>query len=71
MREKGIEFQVSEELKATMAKLGYDPKFGARNMRRVLQDKVEDSLAVALLSNAIKRGDRISMDENTFAVKRI
>src|SRR3989344_5584084 len=71
MREKGIEFQVSEELKATMAKLGYDPKFGARNMRRVLQDKVEDSLAVALLSNAIKRGDRISMDANTFEVRKI
>ena len=70
MQEKGVEFQISEELKATIAKLGYDPKFGARNMRRVLQDKVEDALAVALLSNAIKRGDRITVDENTFEVKK-
>lgn len=71
MREKGIELQISEELKATIAKLGYDPKFGARNMRRVLQDKVENALAIALLSNTIKRGDRITMDANTFEVKKI
>ncbi len=68
LEEKGIEFQVSEELKAVIAKLGYDQKFGARNMRRVLQDKVENALAVALLSNAIKRGDRITMDHQTFQV---
>jgi ATP-dependent Clp protease ATP-binding subunit ClpA len=71
LQEKGIELQVSEELKEKIAELGYDPKFGARNMRRVLQDKVENALAVALLSNAIKRGDRITVDSNTFEVRKV
>ncbi len=68
MQEKGIELEITEELKATIAQLGYDPTFGARNMRRVLQDKVENALAVALLSDAIKRGDRITLNPQTFEV---
>ncbi|MEK7542276.1 MAG: ATP-dependent Clp protease ATP-binding subunit [Patescibacteria group bacterium] len=71
MTEKGIELEITEDLKAKIAELGYDPKFGARNMRRVLSDKVENALAVALLSNAIKRGDRITVDANTFEVKKM
>lgn len=69
--EKGIELEISEALKAKIAELGYDPTFGARNMRRVIQDKVENALAVALLSNTIKRGDRITIDPQMFEVKRI
>ena len=68
MKEKGIELEITEKLKAKIAELGYDPTFGARNMRRVLQDKVENALAVALLSDAIKRGDRIALDPETFEV---
>jgi len=71
MQEKGIEFEASDELKAKIADLGYDPTFGARNMRRVLQDKVENALAIALLSNIIKRGDRITVDSQTFQVKKL
>jgi len=63
--EKGIEFEISEELKSKMAKLGYDPVFGARQMRRVIAEKVENVLATALLSNQIKRGDRVSVDPET------
>ena len=71
MTEKGIELEITEELKAKIAELGYDPTFGARNMRRVLQDKVENALAITLLSNTVKRGDRITIDSNTFEVKRV
>ncbi len=71
MTEKGIELKITEELKAKIAELGYNPTFGARNMRRVLQDKVENSLAVALLSNTIKRGDRIAVDPATFSVIKL
>ena len=70
MTEKGIELEITEELKERIAKLGYDPTFGARNMRRVLQDKVENALAITLLSNTIKRGDRITIDPQTFEVRK-
>ena len=71
LKEKGITLLITDSLKEKVAELGYDPTFGARNMRRVIQDKVENSLAVALLSNKIKRGQRITVDANTFEVKKL
>ena len=41
--------EVSEEAKKQIAILGYDPRFGARPIRRVLQEKVEDGIADLLL----------------------
>ena len=49
LKEKGIEFKITEPLKAKVAKLGYNPQFGARDMRRVIQDKIENALATAFL----------------------
>lgn len=68
--EKGIEFHITEPLKAKVAELGYNPQFGARDMRRVIQDKVENALATALLKGMIKRGDAIEIDSETFEVKQ-
>jgi ATP-dependent Clp protease ATP-binding subunit ClpC len=59
LMDKGIEFMITDELKAKIVELGYNPMFGAREMRRVVQDKVEDELADALLSNRINRGDKV------------
>ncbi|WP_257348341.1 ATP-dependent Clp protease ATP-binding subunit [Pseudalkalibacillus decolorationis] len=47
--EEDREIEVSEEAKKRIAKLGYDPRFGARPIRRVLQEKVEDGIADLLL----------------------
>ncbi|MDO8470848.1 MAG: ATP-dependent Clp protease ATP-binding subunit [bacterium] len=65
---KGIEFVITDQLKAKIAELGYDRTFGARNMRRVIQDKVENALATAFLKDSIKRGDAIVIDPVSFAV---
>jgi ATP-dependent Clp protease ATP-binding subunit ClpA len=64
LAERGIEFSVTQPLKEKLAELGYDPKFGARNLKRIIQDKVENVFAVALLQNTIKRGDKIEMQED-------
>ena len=56
-------------MKEKIAELSYDPIFGAREMRRVIQDKVEDVLAEALLRNDIKRGDKIEIDSEKFELK--
>ena len=71
LREKGIDFVITLPLKERIAELGYNPAFGARNMRRVLQDKVENAVAVAILSNTLRRGDRVTVDPGTFAVNHV
>ncbi|MCH8244524.1 hypothetical protein IIB97_01395, partial [Patescibacteria group bacterium] len=43
----------------------------ARDMRRVIQDKVENVLATALLKGTIKRGDSIEIDSESFEIKSV
>lgn len=49
VKENNIEITITNEAKKALVKLGYDPKFGARPLRRVIQDKIEDSLTDLLL----------------------
>lgn len=68
IEEKGIELIITEPLKEKMVELGYNPVFGAREMRRVIQDKVENVLATSVLSGKIKRGNKIQIDPVKFEV---
>lgn len=61
LREKEIDFEITEFLKEKIVELSYKPEFGAREMRRVIQDKVENAVAEALLSDKIKKGDKIEI----------
>ncbi|MBI2038546.1 MAG: ATP-dependent Clp protease ATP-binding subunit [Candidatus Nealsonbacteria bacterium] len=69
LAEKDIEFVITEALKAKIVELGYDPTFGARAMQRVIQDKIGNVLATAILSNQIKRGSKVEIDPETFQIK--
>ncbi len=66
LSEKEIEFIITPELKEKIVELSYDPKFGAREMRRVIQDKVENILAVAILSGQLKKGYTVRIDPDGF-----
>jgi ATP-dependent Clp protease ATP-binding subunit ClpC len=68
LKEKEIEFVITELLKGKIVELSYDPKFGAREMRRVIQDKIENVLAQALLSGEIQRGETIEIDSDSFQI---
>jgi ATP-dependent Clp protease ATP-binding subunit ClpC len=70
LKEKEIEFIITDELKDKIVQLGYDPVFGARQMRRVIQDKIENILAVSLLSGEIKRGDKVKINPDNFSLKK-
>ena len=59
LKDKGINLEITEKLKKRIVELSYSPQFGAREMKRVIQNKIENLLATALLSGDIKRGDRI------------
>jgi ATP-dependent Clp protease ATP-binding subunit ClpC len=66
LKEKEIEFVITQPLKEKIVELGYDPTFGARNIQRVIQDKVGNLLAQALLNSQLKKGDRVEVDPQKF-----
>jgi len=68
LKEKEIDFEITEPLKEKIVKLSYKPEFGAREMRRVIQDNVENAIAQALLSEKIKKGDKIEVGPENFEV---
>ena len=59
LEEKGVELVVKEAALRELAKLGFDPKFGARPLRRVIAREVEDRLANLLLEGKVKRRDKV------------
>lgn len=54
---KGIEMQADRDGVLILSQAGYDPKFGARPLRRLLQERVEDPVANKLLTKELKRRD--------------
>ncbi|OGZ35481.1 MAG: hypothetical protein A3A94_00880 [Candidatus Portnoybacteria bacterium RIFCSPLOWO2_01_FULL_43_11] len=50
---------ITQELKQKIVELGYDPVYGARPMRRVIQDKIENQIAKKILKGELKKGERI------------
>ena len=63
---KGIEFMITETLKEKIVELGYNPIYGAREMRRVIQEKVENVLAQGLLSEKLSAGSKIEINPENF-----
>ncbi|MFA6348199.1 MAG: AAA family ATPase [Candidatus Paceibacterota bacterium] len=66
--EKEIIFVVNERLKNKIVELSYDPIFGAREMKRVIQETVEDCLAREFLAEHIKNGATIEMNPDDFSL---
>ncbi|MFH1536773.1 MAG: ATP-dependent Clp protease ATP-binding subunit, partial [Patescibacteria group bacterium] len=63
MEAKGIQIMATDEALHELAVMGYDPKFGARPLRRVIQDTVDNALAKLLLGKKIGRRDTVVLDE--------
>jgi ATP-dependent Clp protease ATP-binding subunit ClpC len=59
LTEQKITLQVDDEVKEFIAKAGYDSEYGARPLRRVIQDKLEDRLSEAMLGGEMKPGDTV------------
>jgi ATP-dependent Clp protease ATP-binding subunit ClpC len=59
LKEHDLVLTATEEALATLATLGYDAEFGARPLKRIIQQKVEDPLSDKLLSGEIQNGDTI------------
>ena len=62
LAEKGIKLEVTEAAKDFLGEKGYDEVFGARPLRRVIQDMVEDKLSEDLLRSKFQSGDTVVVD---------
>ena len=60
--ESQLTLEVTEEAKGYLADEGYDPNFGARPLRRVIQTKVEDALSEGVLAGRFNLGDTVRVD---------
>ena len=56
---KGMILKAGKEGIKELARLGYDPKFGARPLRRLLQDRIENEIAKKILSGELERRDTV------------
>ena len=59
LREQRIGLQVDESAELYLAKKGYDPVYGARPLKRVIQKELQDVLAMRLLDESLKPGGRV------------
>jgi len=62
LAEMGIEIEATEEALDWLAQLGYDPQFGARPLKRVIQKRILNELSKEILSGKIDKESRIKLD---------
>jgi ATP-dependent Clp protease ATP-binding subunit ClpC len=68
LKEKEINFTVTEELKKKIVDISYDPVFGAREMQRAIQNNIGDVLSSAILKEEIKSGDSFLINAEDFSI---
>lgn len=64
LREQGIELEVSKEVEKKIAKEGFDPVYGARPIKRAIQDLILDELSLQIVEGKVKKGDKIKANLN-------
>jgi ATP-dependent Clp protease ATP-binding subunit ClpB len=62
VRERGIEVVLTDKARELLANLGFDPDYGARPLRRVIQKRLIDRLALAMLEGKFADGDTVEVD---------
>lgn len=64
LKEQGFNLQITDKAIAKLAKDGYDPVYGARPLRRLIQTAIENPIALAIISKKFVPGDTIIIDYN-------
>src|SRR3712207_50033 len=60
--ERGVEIELTDEARTLLGNLGYDPTYGARPLKRVIQKRLVDKLALKLLEGEFEPGDSVLVD---------
>jgi ATP-dependent Clp protease ATP-binding subunit ClpB len=62
LAQKDIEITLTDAAKEVIAEAGFDPVFGARPLKRAIQELIEDQLAVMILEDKLHEGDSVEFD---------
>jgi ATP-dependent Clp protease ATP-binding subunit ClpB len=62
VRERGITIELSDDARTLLGNLGYDPTYGARPLKRVIQKQLVDKLALKILEGEFGEGDTVRVD---------
>ena len=65
LADRKIAIDLTPAAKSRIAEIGYDPSYGARPLRRALQKRIEDDLAMRILEGKFAEGDRVTVDADT------
>ena len=71
LKDKSINIELTQEAKEEIGRIGYDPTFGARPLKRALYEIIEDKIADMILEDKLKEGSTITFDfiDNEIAYK--
>jgi ATP-dependent Clp protease ATP-binding subunit ClpB len=74
LEERRLTLAVTPDARAWLAERGYDPNYGARPLRRLMQKEIDDRLATAILAGRVRDGDTVlvglSSDGESLTVDR-
>ena len=62
LRDRRLTLAVTPDARTWLAERGYDPVFGARPLRRLMQSEIQDRLAMAILAGGVRDGDTVRVD---------
>lgn len=62
LAERGFKLEISDEARAYLAEVGFDPNYGARPLKRAIQRELQDPLALEILSGSFQEGDTIRVE---------
>lgn len=62
LKNKNIAIKISAKVKKHLADKGYDPTFGARPLKRIIQNMILDELALSIIEGRVKDGDKVLLD---------
>jgi ATP-dependent Clp protease ATP-binding subunit ClpB len=73
VRERELEIELSDDARTLIGNLGYDPTYGARPLKRVIQKRLVDPLALAILEGRFLPGDTVRVDaaEGELTLERV
>jgi ATP-dependent Clp protease ATP-binding subunit ClpC len=70
-KEIGYDVNITEECKANLIEVGYDPKFGARPLKRAIQKWIDDEITDFIITNSPNEGDKFLIDYSSEEDKTI
>lgn len=72
LNEKNIKLRVSIEVKAYLTSKGFDPTYGARPLKRVIQNEILDELALEIIEKKVVSGDvvKVQLEDNKIVFKK-